>query len=242
MKRSVLVLVAAILFIACKKEDHGDTNLHITGNIKGLSQGKLYIQKRVEDSLVAIDTIVVEGQKGFESHLKIDSPQMLYLSIDRGKTNSVDTSLPFFAEPGNMTIDSYNEEFYKRANITGSKNQKLYEDYLKIKARFTNDNLDLVKDGMMASKYGNVKKLDSIIAKQDKVRDRKYLYTLNFAVQNGDHEIAPYLGVYEIYDINIIYLDTLQKRITPKVAGSYYGKMLTQLIADRKKAEAAQVK
>ncbi len=240
MKKIALALSAIVLFIACKNDDHGDANLHIKGNVKGLSQGTLYIQKLVDTAFVAMDTIVINDKKGFESHLKIDSPQMLYLFLDRGQTNSVDNNLPFFAEPGNMTIETYNEEFFKRAKITGSKNQKTFEDYLKIKNRFVNDNLDLVKEGMVAAQYKNFKKLDSVEVKKEKLEQRKYLYTLNFAVQHADQEVAPYLMLTETPKINTVYLDTLQKKMTPKVAKSLYGKMLTELIAERKKAAASQ--
>jgi hypothetical protein len=37
------------------------TNLHVTGNIKGLKTGTLYIQRVVDSTLVAIDTIVIDG-------------------------------------------------------------------------------------------------------------------------------------------------------------------------------------
>ena len=44
MKKTVLLFVAFSLFIACKKEEtKSDANLHITGNVKGIKQGKLYI-------------------------------------------------------------------------------------------------------------------------------------------------------------------------------------------------------
>ncbi len=57
-------------------------------------------------------------------------------------------------------------------------------------------------------------------------------------VNNKDHEIAPYIALAEIYDINIKYLDTIQKTMTPKVANSLYGKKLTQYVKDIKKNEA----
>ena len=48
MKKIVLVLFLAALSVACKNNDHGDANLHITGTVKGLKQGKLYIKKIVD--------------------------------------------------------------------------------------------------------------------------------------------------------------------------------------------------
>jgi hypothetical protein len=41
----------------------------------------------------------------------------------------------------------------------------------------------------------------------------------------------------EIYDINLKYLDTIQKSMTPKVSKSLYGKKLNNYIAERKKEE-----
>jgi len=242
MKKTILALFAIALFVSCQKEDHGDANLHLTGNIKGLRQGKLYIQKVVDTSLVAIDTIVINGKSTFESWIKVDSPQMLYLFLDRGQTNSVDNNLPFFAEPGEMKIETANDEFFYRAKITGSKNQKLYEDFQKIKSKFSNQNLDLVAKNMQATKNSNVKQLDSIAQETDRLIKRRYLYTANFALNNAKSEIAPYLALSEIADINIKYLDTIQKSMSPKVAKSLYGKMLVKYIADRKKAETAEVK
>lgn len=242
MKRSILALLALVLLISCNKEDHGDTNLHITGNIKGLKKGKLYIQRVADTALVAIDTIVINGQSTFESHLTIDSPEMLYLFLDRGQTNSVDNNLPFFAEPGNMKIETSNDEFFYKAKITGSKNQKLYEEFQKIKSRFSNDNLDLLAKNLEATKNSNVKQLDSISQKSEQLIKRRYLYTANFALNHAKNEIGPYIALSEIADINTKYLDTIQKSMSPKIAKSLYGKMLTKYVAERKKAEAAEVK
>ena len=71
--------------------------------------------------------------------------------------------------------------------------------------------------------------------KQESNIKRKYLFATNFAINNKDHEIAPYIALAEIYDINLKYLDTIQKSMTPKVAQSLYGKKLTSYVNDIKK-------
>ena len=130
--KKILFAFATLALISCNEEKSTEGNLHIKGNIKGLKQGTLYVQKIVDTALVAIDTIAIKGNSNFESHLTIDSPEMLYLFLDRGETNSIDNNIMFFAEPGNMTIDTNLEKFFADAKITGSKNQKLFEDYKKI--------------------------------------------------------------------------------------------------------------
>lgn len=225
MRYSIVTLFTLLLIISCGKKE-SETNLHITGNIKGLNKGTLYIQKIVDTSLVAIDTIHINGQSTFTSDLNIDSPEMYYLFLDRGVTNSLDNNLPFFAEAGNINIDTKLDLFLSGAKITGSKNNEKYEEFKKVKMRFTDQNLTLMEQKLNAFKGNNTKLIDSIEKLQEGNLKRRYLYTTNFAIQNKDLEIAPFLALSEIADINIKYLDTIKNSMSPKVAKSMYGKKL----------------
>lgn len=238
MKKNVLLFVAFSLFIACKKEEtKSDANLHITGNVKGIKQGKLYIQMLQDSTLVVMDSIIFEGKSEFESHLKIDSPEMLYLFLDRGQSNSLDNNLVVFAEPGNLSIDTSLETFYADAQIKGSKNHDLFQDFLKINSRFNNEQLLLLEKEIKAKQENNQASLDSIQVANEKLIKRKYLYTINFALTQKDYEVSPYIALSEVHDANLKYLDTIHKSMSPKVADSKYGKMLTKFIQERRKDE-----
>jgi len=230
MKKSIIAFVALSLLSSCNKEV-SKTNLHLTGNIKGLKKGTLYIQRVVDTSLVAIDTIIIDGNSKFESDLELKSPEVLYLFLDRGVSNSKDNNILFFAEAGNINIDTNLDSYISSAKVTGSKNQDLFEEYKKINSSFNDKNLDLIEQKFNALKNKNARMVDSLGTIQDSNIKRKYLFATNFAINNRDHEVAPYIALSEIYDINIKYLDTIQKSMTPKVAQSLYGKKLTQYIA-----------
>ncbi|MWB94554.1 DUF4369 domain-containing protein [Flavobacterium sp. GA093] len=236
MKKSIIAFAAIALLASCDKKESADS-LHITGNIKGLKNGTLYIQHIVDTSLVAIDTIKIDGNSSFESNIDLKSPEMLYLFLDRGVTNSLDNNILFFAEPGTINIETTLDNYLSSAKITGSKNHELYEDYKKINARFTDENLSMLEAKFKAMKRQDQKAVDSINAKQESNIKRKYLFATNFALNNKDHEIAPYIALAEIYDINVKFLDTIQKSMPPKVAQSLYGKKLTKYVADIKKQE-----
>ena len=236
MKKSIIAFVTLALLASCSKKESTDS-LHITGNIKGLKNGTLYIQRIVDTSLVAIDSIKIDGNSSFERDIKLESPEMLYLFLDRGVTNSLDNNLLFFAEPGNINIDTNLDNFIYGAKITGSKNQELYEEYKKINSRFNDENLNMVEAKFKAIKKQDQKAVDSINAKQESNIKRKYLYATNFAINHKDQDIAPYIALAEIYDINVKFLDTIQKSMTPKVAQSLYGKKLTKYVTDIKKQE-----
>lgn len=233
MKKTLVALVSLVLLSACNKTE-STANLNITGNIKGLKKGTLYIQRVVDTALVGIDTIVIDGTSSFESNINLDSPEMLYLFLDRGVSNSMDNNILFFAEPGKITIQTNLDAYINDAKITGSKNQELLDEYNKIKRRFNDENLTLLESKFRAIKRKDSKAIDSLTTKQDANTKRQYLYAANFAVNHKDYEIAPYIALSEIYDINMKYLDTINKSMTPKVAQSLYGKKLTEYIASIK--------
>ena len=57
MSKLLLALIIAISFISCKKEETSTKNFLLTGNIKGLKEGKLYIQRIKDTLLMPIDSI-----------------------------------------------------------------------------------------------------------------------------------------------------------------------------------------
>jgi len=236
MKKSIVLFFALFLLVSCSKEV-SKTNLHLIGNIKGLKNGTLYIQRVVDTSLVAIDTIIIDGNPKFEIDIDLKSAEMLYLFLDRGVTNSMDNNILFFGEPGTINIETNLDSYISSAKITGSKNQEKYEEYQKINSRFRDENLDMIQQKFLALKSGNAILVDSLNTKQDNNTKRKYLFATNFAINHGDFEVSPYIALSDIYDINIKYLDTIQKSMSPKVAQSLYGKKLTEYVAKIKKQQ-----
>lgn len=235
--RKSIVLVLSTLFLFSCAEKKSDKNFVLTGNIKGLKEGKLYIQRMKDTTLVVIDSIIISGDSNFKSEFDIQSPEMLYLFLDRGVSNSLDNNIPFFAEQGKMNIQTSLDFFTADAKITGSKNHELYEEYKKVMSKFVDKDLELIQKKVMAYKENKTDEIAKIEEEQNGILKRKYLYSTNFAVNNGDYEVSPYVALAEIYDINLKYLDTIHKTMTPKVAKSLYGKKLTEYYNERKKSE-----
>ncbi|CAM3649537.1 DUF4369 domain-containing protein [Flavobacterium gelidilacus] len=238
MSKKIIALALVIIsLVSCNKKDSDGKNLHLTGNIKGLSQGKLYIQQVQDSSLVVLDSIMIKGDSKFDTYLNIESPEMLYLFLDRGQTNSIDNNLPFFAEPGEMKIETTLNSFFADAKITGSKNQVLYDEFKQMMAKFNDKNMGLVEKELENYKTKNKNSMDSISSEANKLTRKKYLYIANFATVHADREIAPFLALSEIADINVRYLDSIDSKMNPEVAKSKYGKMLKSYIEERKKVE-----
>lgn len=237
MNKIIIALVSVLLFISCAEEKKATNSLEITGNIKGLKKGKLYIQRVQDSTLIVLDSIIFNGKSDFTSTISLDAPEMLYFYVDRGVSNSMDNNLLFFAEPGKMTITTELDYFLAKAKITGSKNQELYDQYKDIVSKFNDQQLELVQDELLALKGKNKMSPEENKQKQDALLRRRYLYAGNFAATNANYEVSPYIALTDIYDMNLKYLDTIQKKMTPKVAQSKYGKKLNEYLAERRKDE-----
>lgn len=237
MKKLLLLGVGILVLLACENKETPEGILHLTGNVKGLSQGKLYIKQQKDSSLVVLDSIIIKGDSHFDTTIPLKNPEVLYLFLDRGQTNSIDNDLTFFAEPGEMNIETNLKEFYAAAKITGSKNQDLLTEYNSIKSKFNDENLVLIEKRIQNSLNFNQQTADSIEEAYSRLIKRKYRYAANFATTHGENEVAPYIALTEIADINLVYLDTIAKHMSRQVEASKYGRQLRKHIYNRKKAE-----
>ena len=233
MKKLLFAILSLTILASCEKKP--ETNLQITGNVKGLQKGTLYLKKLGDSTYITIDSINIDGKSEFESNINLKSAEMLYLFLDRGETNSEDNNLMFFAEPGKINIATELDYFYSKAVVKGSKNNDLYENYKKISSKYNEQQLELTVAKIKALKNKQTNLIASIQEKSNAILKKKYLYAINFAVSNKDYEVAPYVALTEINDATIKYLDTIQKSMSPKVAKSRYGVLLTKYISERKK-------
>jgi hypothetical protein len=71
-----------VLLASCDKNE-SKTNLHITGNIKGLKK-ELYTSKELSYEPCGQTILNIDGSSVFESDIELQSPEMLYLFLDRG--------------------------------------------------------------------------------------------------------------------------------------------------------------
>lgn len=239
MKKIFVLFVAIITLMACSSKE---SNLVVKGNIQGLKKGTIYLQKVENDSLISIDSVVVRGDANFAMETYITSPQMMYLFLDKTDNPSYIERIEFFAEEGEVVINSTLKNFQLDAKVTGSANQEKLVEYRKVMSRFNDSNLDLIQKNFEAQRDKNEELLIATNNDYDRLLRRKYLYTVNFAINNKDLEIAPYLALSEVFDANIKYLDTIYNSLTPKVKESMYGEELKDFLKERRDLEKMEAK
>lgn len=234
MKKICVLLLIAIGVAACSKKE---SNLLISGEVKGLKKGTLYLQKIEDTVLVNVDSVIVDGNPKFNMEVYLDSPQMMYLYLEKIDNSQYDDRIEFFADEGEILINTSLEKFETGATVIGSANQEKLQEYRQMISRFNDSHLELIKESYEAQKAEDDQKLMEIDKKYDRLLKRKYLYTVNFAITNKDLEIAPYLALSEVFDANIKYLDTIYNSLKPRVKKSKYGKSLKDFLQERRKEE-----
>ena len=75
---------------------------------------------------------------------------------------------------------------------------------------------------------------DSIEKQRQHNYKLKYLYTINYAINNKNNEIAPYLALSEANNSRLKFLDTIYNVLDPKIKASKYGRSLQKHIANIK--------
>ncbi|MGB5437648.1 MAG: DUF4369 domain-containing protein [Maribacter sp.] len=235
MKHLLFFGCITLLLVSCK-EDTTNT-MFVTGNVKGLKKGTLYLQHVPDSTLVTIDSLEVEGDGGFSFKTKLESPEIFYLYLNKKDNNEINDRIAFFGEPGNITINTNWNTFDLNATIEGSATQKKLEEYRKTMSRFNKRSLEIMQESANAEGPLDSNQLDSLKNLSDKNIQRGYAYALNFALNNKDSYIAPYIALTEVSDANIKYLDSINNSLTPEVAASKYGKALKTFLELRKKNE-----
>lgn len=231
MKKLSLLIILLLTF-SCAKESH---DLTVIANIKGLKKGNVYLKKVKDTLLITVDSVNVNGDSKIQLTSELKSPQVFFLYLD--KNNSEDDRIAFFADKGVTEINTTLKNFVFDAKIVGSKQQKTLEEYKLMMSKFNERNLNLIKENFEAQKDGDTSKYNTVQKDLDNLIKRKYLYTVNFALNNKDSEVAPYLALTEIYNAQVKYLDTIHSSLTSDIKNSLYGKELEAYIEKIKKKD-----
>jgi len=227
MKNS-FYFILTLLVMSCSQASKTTT---VSGTVKGLQKGTLYLQKVADKGFVTLDSLVMNSATDFELGCDLEEAEMLFLSLSKDLNAK---RISFFADKGLTKINTTLKRFKYDAQIDGGIQQELLETYYKNIGRFKDQKLELIEQQLNAQKDKKTKLAADLLIKIDNTTKRSYLYTINFALNNKESEVAPFVAVSEIYDANIKYLDTINNVLPPKIANSKYGIILEAYIKTRK--------
>ena len=202
--------------------------MNVNVSIDGFKKGNIYLQKIQDSTLINIDSVFVDEKGAIVLNYEISSPEIFYLNLDVSKN---DNRIEFFGENGDIFIKTSLKKFNSEFDISGSYNDSIYREYLKIIKQFNFKRLDLIKLSLVKSQK---KQLDSVKLIENKIQNldkRQYLYSLNYSVTNGNSHVAPFIALNEFSQGSKILLDTIKNSLNKDVLNSKYGKLLEKTIS-----------
>ncbi|WP_296314362.1 DUF4369 domain-containing protein [Winogradskyella sp. UBA3174] len=226
LNKVLSLIILVLVVVSCGKDK--EANFTLKGNVKGLKKGVVYLQKDGDSSIIDLDSMVINGEPNFSLQTNIDEPILLYLKLF--KNDGEEHYIPFFADKGITEVNTTLKNFNFDAKIKGSSQQDLLNEFTDIMSRFNDENLNLMQANFLAQKENDSIALDSIIRKSNTLIKRKYSYTIQFAINNKDSEVAAYLALYEMPNANPIYIDSVYNNLTDKIKTSLYGKRLSEVV------------
>lgn len=124
MKR--LKIIAGILLLGSGLVNaQQKSDVTINGTVKGVSSGKIYLQKFNNKMFFAIDSAEVKDGK-FQFSEKLLVPELYGLTLNKDKS-----PLYVFLESGKITADIDTAAYYEASAVSGSKSNDLFTAYKK---------------------------------------------------------------------------------------------------------------
>ncbi|WP_291966931.1 DUF4369 domain-containing protein [Maribacter sp.] len=228
MKKILFVVAALLALSSCG--DNAEETMIVSGKIKGLKKGTLYLQHVPDSVLITVDSLTINGDGNFSFETKLTSPEIFYLYLDKKDNNDINDRITFFAEPGPITINTDWNTFDTTAKITGSTTHEKLEEYKKHMSNINKKNVEIMMNAAQPNGELSQISIDSLTNISNRNTQRGYAFAINFALNNKSSFIAPYIALKEIPDANVKYLDSIYSVLSPEVAESKYGKELAELL------------
>ena len=99
---------------------------------------------------------------------------------------------------------------------------------------YEDKNLELTGQYLMAQIQKDSAALDSLQTSFDRYLKSKYRYSLNYAANHGNSEVAPYIALSEMPNATLRALETVYDSLKVGIKDSKYGKLLLEEINKRK--------
>ena len=230
--KNILILLLSVTITYSCNNSESNNYMSVSGKIDGLRKGKLYLQQFVDSVFISIDSTEVNNEFEFNLSTSINESDIYYLYLDKFDGDSLNDRIKFFGNSGEIVINSRLKTFDTNAEILGSDNQTLMEEYISIIRKFNFENLDLLEIYYDSQIKGDNKRFDSVNDAINNLIKRKYLYSLNFATTNADYEISPFIVTTEIPDANKELLKQVYDKFNDSIKVSKYGKLLMEIISN----------
>lgn len=219
--RKVLFLFIAVmfLFVSC---DSGN-KYNITGNIKGLKEAKVYLEKISGRENIKVDsTSLVDGKFSFTG--SVSSPEMYNISVEGQRVG-----IKFFLENSNIEINA-DLQNPMNAEVVGSANQDVFVAYNEAQEE-SGAEFKVLRD---AYKSATAKKDEAAMDSIAKVWDQKSSVVLkknlDFVSAHSSSVAAAYIALRLSYKMDVDAMQSMYDEFAPDAKQSSFAQKIKDKI------------
>jgi peroxiredoxin len=224
-------VLAIVVLVSCEKPVKNAFT--INGSVDTVFSGIVYLQKRLDNPLVTIDSAQLSDGK-FTFKGAVDYPEVYYLTIPTTKS-----SVPFFIEPAEITVNVITKDI-NRSKITGSKNQAAYDGYLDMLDQYNakiKESYQMYNTAMEVGDEAKAKYYDSVLTVQD---EQKSAFSRQYVLQNTTSFISPYIVYRHLYTYEMEDLEMALSSFDTSLVHSIYTRYLEEYLATLKRTAVGQ--
>jgi thiol-disulfide isomerase/thioredoxin len=231
MKPTDFLLFFILIFFSCQSPQKG---FLIEGNIQGLDEGKLLLQRRIDGEFITIDSCLAQAGD-FTFRGKMEVPEMCFIKI-------ADTLpyLRFFNENSTISISSHIDSL-SIPKVTGSASHQLLSDYnLRMKPYELNLQESYARF-RQATQEQDTAGMNKHEAQFDQISEEQKAESLLFIGENNSSAVSAYLVWGTLaYDLEVEELEALSRQFSPGIRESVYVKQIDAYIETLNKVAIGQ--
>jgi peroxiredoxin len=241
MKKIVVLLITASLFVACNKLE--DNEFVISGTADGISDGKLAILETLDESgmgLKPTDTAIIKNGK-FEFKGTTTEPELRFIQLD-----SVQGKIAFILENGEISIKAFKDSINKSI-VGGTFNNEQFAVYNKDQnviqkkiADYRTENKVKMETAMQTNDTVTVNSLrDGFVKLNNEFKD----YNVKFA-ENNPKAFISVLMIQNMLmqpDSDFEKLEKTFNNLDKSVKETKPGKNVGEIISNRSSAEVGKM-
>ncbi|MEI7897752.1 MAG: TlpA disulfide reductase family protein [bacterium] len=224
------LFIGAILASCMSNKDQ----FKITGNVKGIDTGMIFLQKKDQDQWITADSARLD-KGSFTFTGKVDIPQIFHLEI---KANEL--ILPVFVENSKIDIQVFPDSLDKSV-IKGSATQDIYQQYLSMNEKI-NIRMEEVYNQCKKAKEArdtiSMERCDSVSNALD-AEVKKQLQ--DFVKTNSKTVVSPYLVIRNSWQFELPELEVLVNGMDTSLNKSADMQQLHNRVAILKSVEVGRI-
>ena len=221
--RKLIYLSILLAFVAgCSQKS--ENNYSIKGDIKGLDDQFVYLEKMGETDFVVLDSVKsTEGKFSFDGEIGL--PMQHYITFDE-----LDAEITFFNEPSEITITG-NTDSLQKTKVEGSASQELFEKYQTRLTQIRNQQRDIYYKYQEAKAGGDKEQMTFYEQQYMSLDSIRNSYSDKFIKDHPKSPVAGYVAMRFSYTYDLDKLKEIVSGFDPSISESYYVEQLNERVA-----------